>query len=142
VVCDGAKEEEVRKLYQWVLTKHSDVEVLVNNAGIQNRINVADEDFYPKAVTEIGVNILAPILLINLFSALPKISTIMNVTSGPAFIPSASMPVYCATKAFMRSFTLSLRKQLESKGIAVIEINPPALKTDLAVPVSMMFIRK
>jgi len=131
VVCDVAQEEEVRKLYQWVLTNHSDVDILINNAGIQNRINVADEDFYPKAITEIGVNVLAPILLINLFSILPKIRTIMNVTSGLAFIPSAQMPVYCATKAFMRSFTLSLRKQFESKGIAIIEINPPALQTDL-----------
>ncbi|RZM20267.1 MAG: SDR family NAD(P)-dependent oxidoreductase [Pedobacter sp.] len=134
VVCNVAKEEEVRKLHQWVLTNHSDLDILINNAGIQNRMKVADEDFYLKALTEVSVNVLAPILLIKLFAGLPQMKAIMNVTSGLAFIPSAAMPVYCATKAFMRSFTLSLRKQFEARGIAVIEINPPALHTDLGGP--------
>jgi len=39
--------------------------------------------------------------------------------------------VYCATKAFMRSFTLSLRHQLKATNTEVIEIIPPALNTDL-----------
>lgn len=55
----------------------------------------------------------------------------MNVTSGLAFVPLAKVPVYCATKAFMRSFTLSLRHMLKQKNIEVIEIIPPALNTDL-----------
>ncbi|WP_345949279.1 SDR family NAD(P)-dependent oxidoreductase [Mucilaginibacter sp. PAMB04274] len=131
VVCDVAQEEEVRRLHQWILTNHDDLDILINNAGIQNRMEITDADFYSKAITEISVNVLAPILLINLFASLPQIKAIMNVTSGLAFVPSAGMPVYCATKAFMRSFTLSLRKQFESRGIDVIEINPPALHTDL-----------
>lgn len=131
VVCDVAQEEEVRKLHQWMVVNHADLNILINNAGIQNRMEITDVDFYSRAVTEIGVNILAPLLLTNLFAELPTMKTIMNVTSGLAFIPSAAMPVYCATKAFMRSFTLSLRKQFEPRGIAVIEINPPALHTDL-----------
>lgn len=134
VVCDVAREEEVRNLHQWVVAKHPDLNVLINNAGIQNRMDIADADFYSRAVTEINVNVLAPILLINLFAELPTMKTIMNVTSGLAFVPSAAMPVYCATKAFMRSFTLSLRKQFEARRITVIEINPPALHTDLGGP--------
>jgi len=55
----------------------------------------------------------------------------MNVTSGLAFSPFAKVPVYSATKAFFRSFTLSLRHLLQSKNIEVIEIIPPALNTDL-----------
>lgn len=97
-------------------------------------MDIADGDFYARAVTEINVNVLAPILLINLFAELPTMNIIMNVTSGLAFVPSATMPVYCATKAFMRSFTLSLRKQFEAQRITVIEINPPAMHTNLAGP--------
>jgi uncharacterized oxidoreductase len=41
------------------------------------------------------------------------------------------VPVYSATKAFLRSFTLSLRRFLQSRNINVIEIIPPALNTDL-----------
>jgi len=134
VVCDVSREEEVRKLHQWVVANHADLNILINNAGIQNRMDIADADFYVRAVKEINVNVLAPILLISLFAELPTMKTIVNVTSGLAFVPSAAMPVYCATKAFLRSFTLSLRKQFEARGIAVIEINPPALHTDLGGP--------
>jgi uncharacterized oxidoreductase len=52
------------------------------------------------------------------------------VTSGLAFAPFASMPTYCATKAALHSFTLSLRHQLAGK-VGVIEIVPPAVNTDL-----------
>jgi uncharacterized oxidoreductase len=66
-----------------------------------------------------------------LFLNLQSLSTIINVTSGLAFIPMSKVPVYCATKAFMRSFTLSLRHLLKSGNIEVIEMIPPALNTDL-----------
>ena len=56
---------------------------------------------------------------------------IINVTSGLAFAPLANVPVYCATKAALRSFTLSLRHQLAGSRIKVIEIIPPAVDTDL-----------
>jgi uncharacterized oxidoreductase len=56
---------------------------------------------------------------------------IVNVTSVLAFVPLAIAPVYSATKAALRSFTLSLRQQLIDSPISVIEIIPPAVNTDL-----------
>ena len=94
-------------------------------------MGVESDSFYERAHEEITTNVLAPIHLANLFIGLKSIKTIMNVTSGLAFIPLAQAPVYCATKAFMRSFTLSLRRQLKDANIEVIEIIPPALNTDL-----------
>jgi len=41
------------------------------------------------------------------------------------------MPVYCATKAALRSFTLSLRHQLRATSVRVIELSPPAVSTEL-----------
>ena len=130
-VCDLSAEADRIKLYNWVAEKHSDLNVLVNNAGIQNWMSVSDSNFYQKSNDEITTNVLAPIHLITLFTNLRSLKTIINVTSGLAFIPLAKVPVYCATKAFMRSFTLSLRHMLRSKGIEVIEMIPPALNTDL-----------
>jgi len=130
-VCDISNEEERIELFKWIAENHPDLNVLVNNAGIQNWMSIEDANFYEKANHEIEINITAPIHLTNLFLDLKSPDTIMNVTSGLAFVPLSKVPVYCATKAFLRSFTLSLRHQLKSTNVEVIEIIPPALNTDL-----------
>jgi len=130
-VCDLAVESERIALYDWVAKNHSDLNVLVNNAGVQNWMDISDSDFYAKANMEVAINVLAPIHLTNLFTNLKSLQTIINVTSGLAFVQLTKVPVYCATKAFFHSFTLSLRHLLRAKNIEVIEIIPPALNTDL-----------
>jgi uncharacterized oxidoreductase len=130
-ICDLSVPAEREKLFTWITEEHSDMNVLVNNAGIQNWMSVTDENFFTRAKEEITINIEAYIHLCSLFSKLRSLTAIMNVTSGLGFSPLAKVPVYSATKAFLRSFTLSLRHQLKSKNIEVIEIIPPALNTDL-----------
>jgi uncharacterized oxidoreductase len=129
--CDLSVETERVALYEWVSEHHKDLNVLVNNAGIQQWMNVTDTDFYLRAKVEIATNIEAPLHLSSLFINLPSLTTIINVTSGLSFVPLAKVPVYSASKAFFHSFTLSLQYLLKSKGIEVIEIIPPALNTDL-----------
>src|SRR5690349_8791961 len=64
--CDLSNEAERIGLYNWVMENHSDLNVLVNNAGIQNWINISDNDFYQKATDEIMTNVTAPIHLTTL----------------------------------------------------------------------------
>ena len=130
-VCDLSVEAERIELYKWISENHSDLNVLVNNAGIQNWMDISDDRFYEKASNEISINVLAPLHLTNLFARLKSLNTIINVTSGLAFVQLTKVPVYCATKSFFHSFTISLRHLLKSKNIEVIEIIPPALNTDL-----------
>ena len=130
-MCNLSVEAERIELYNWIKENHNDTNVLINNAGIQNWMNVSDTDFYGNANNEIAVNVTAPVHLITLFTNLQALKTIINVTSGLAFIPLSKVPVYCGTKAFMRSFTLSLRHMLKAKNIEVIEMIPPALNTNL-----------
>jgi uncharacterized oxidoreductase len=129
--CDLESAAEREALYNWIAKQHPDLNILVNNAGIQNWMSIDDKDFYTKAEQEIAINIEAPVHLANLFINLPSLHTIMNVTSGLSFSPFAKVPVYSATKAFLRSFTQSLRYLLRPRNIDVIEIIPPALNTDL-----------
>ena len=130
-VCDVSVEAERIDLFKWISHNHGDVNVLVNNAGIQQWMSIADADFYQRAKDEITTNIEAPLHLISLFINLKSLTTIMNVTSGLSFVPLSKVPVYSATKSFFHSFTLSARHLLKPKNIEVIEIIPPALNTDL-----------
>lgn len=130
-VCDLSIGEERESLYKWIAEEHNDLNVLINNAGIQNWMKIDDPNFFQMAQKEITINIEAPVHLAYLFQNLPSVSTIMNVTSGLAFVPLTKTPVYSATKAFFHSFTVSLRHLLKAKNIEVIEIIPPALNTDL-----------
>jgi uncharacterized oxidoreductase len=130
-VCDLSVEAERVALYQWIAENHPDLNVLVNNAGIQQWMNISDGNFFQSANEEITTNIEVPFHLTGLFSQLPALNTIINVSSGLAFVQFTKVPVYCATKAFLHSFTLSSRYLLREKNIEVIELIPPALKTDL-----------
>jgi uncharacterized oxidoreductase len=124
-------------LYDWVTVNYPDVNVLVNNAGIQQRFNVLKAEamdnwsYYSK---EIAANIEAPFHLAMLFApffSAKEEAAILNVTSGLAFTPLAIAPIYSATKAALHSFTISLRHQLSASSVEVIEIAPPAVNTDL-----------
>jgi uncharacterized oxidoreductase len=133
-VCDVAKPAERAALFDWVTKNHPKLNVLINNAGIQQRIQLSQQPSWKTLSKEFAINLEAPVHLSTLF--IPHLlqrerPAIINITSGLAFAPLANVPVYCATKAALRSFTLSLRHQLTNTPIAVIEIIPPAVNTDL-----------
>jgi uncharacterized oxidoreductase len=119
-------------------TRFPDLNVLVNNAGIQNRpAPLLQPQDWSAHKAELATNLDAPLhLTMLLLSHLAKapFGAVVNVTSGLAFAPFAIMPTYCLTKAALHSFTLSLRHQLKETAIDVVEIVPPAVNTDLGGP--------
>lgn len=129
--CDLSAPATRQNLFTWISENHPDLNVLINNAGIQNWMSISDHNFFQLAKEEIAINIEAPIHLVSLFIQLKSINTIINVSSGLSFVPLTKVPVYSATKSFLHSFTLSLRQVLKEKNIEVIELIPPALNTDL-----------
>ena len=137
IVCDVGKPEERVALYNRVAEEFPGVNVLVNNAGIQCRVKLAGNPVWRLIDEEISVNLDAPIHLSILFAQhlmKQKNPAIINVTSGLAFVPMVSAPIYCTTKAGLHSFTLSLRHQLSKTPVEVIEVIPPAVQTDLGGP--------
>jgi uncharacterized oxidoreductase len=137
-VCDVSKARSRQALVRWATSSFPDLNVLVNNAGIQRAIDLrkgprdlADAD------QEIATNLVAPIHLTALL--IPhllkkKESAVVNISSGLAFTPIAVMPVYCATKAAIHSFSLSLRRQLKGTTVKVFEVAPPTVDTELPGP--------
>lgn len=136
-LCDVAEESERVRLFEWATDEFPDLNVLVNNAGIQRRVRLAEAEPWEQTRREIAINFDAPVHLSMLFIQhlmRQERPAIINVTSGLAFSPLARVPVYCATKAALRSFTLSLRHQLAETPVRVVEIIPPAVNTDLGGP--------
>lgn len=133
-VADVADAAERVALFDWATERFPELNVLINNAGIQRRVNLAENEDWAATASEIAINLEAPVHLSRLF--IPHLSrqanaAILNVTSGLSFAPLANVPVYCATKAALHSFTISLRHQLAATSIEVVEIIPPAVDTDL-----------
>lgn len=136
-VCDVADETDRVALFHWATTEFPTLNVLINNAGIQRRLQLTTPEPWAATRQEIAINLEAPIHLSQLF--LPHLlakneAAIINVTSGLSFAPLANVPVYCSTKAALHSFTLSLRQQLKQTSMEVIEVIPPAVNTDLGGP--------
>jgi uncharacterized oxidoreductase len=136
-VADVGRSAEREELCRRVTSEFPNVNVLVNNAGIQRRVDLTKNEDWKTTLYEIKINLDAPIHLSELFYghfAQKSAAAIVNVTSGLSFMPLATVPVYCATKAALHSFTLSLRWQLKETPVEVIEIIPPAVDTDLQAP--------
>ena len=133
--CDLSEKEDRESFCDWVEQNYQDLNILVNNAGIQRAIDIKEgtaELF--SGEDEVQINFAAPIHLSAYFAPMlmkKKEAAIVNVSSGLGFVPMAVMPVYCATKAGIHMFTVSLRHQLKDTSVKVFEVVPPAVDTEL-----------
>jgi uncharacterized oxidoreductase len=140
--CDVSQAQDRDGLYAWVRDRFPTLNVLINNAGVSKRMDFAGDSVDTEALEhEVATNLLAPIHLTAAFLPLLREqpnAAIINITAVLAYAPIASLPVHSATKAALRSFTRSLRRQLATGPVRVIEIVPPvvdtAMQRDLDVP--------
>jgi uncharacterized oxidoreductase len=119
-----------------VAEEFPDLNCVFNNAGVQKGHDFASgEPLDEQALLqEVNTNLLGVIRVAAAF--LPHLrkneeATLVNVSSGLAFVPLARFPVYCATKAAVHSLTMSLRHQLRGAGVQVVELIPPYVATEL-----------
>lgn len=133
-VCDIADAADRRALHAWVIKNYPGLNVFINNAGIQLLSDLTKEVDLDRVTSELETNLVAPVHLASLFApdlAKQDEAALVNVSSGLAFCPIALMPIYCASKAAVHSFTLSLRRQLRHTSVKVFEIIPPSVDTEL-----------
>lgn len=111
--------------------RHLEVDVLVNNAGFGKWANFLEED--PQTYSEmIQVNIDAIVQLTHLFlpgMLLKKEGGIINIGSTGSFQPCPYIAVYCATKAFVLSFSEALYGEYASKGLNIVAVCPGNTQT-------------
>lgn len=130
---DVESAEGVADFAKRLLAAHPALNVVINNAGIMRFEDVTKSRDLADAEATITTNLLGPIRLIDaLIDHLTAQgdATIVNVTSGLAFVPLVPTPTYNATKAAIHSYTVALREALKGK-VEVIELAPPGVQTDL-----------
>lgn len=134
LVSDAGDAADRARLAAEVIERFPKLDVLVNNAGIQRKVDFLAGEAWEETRSELAINVEGPMHLTALF--LPHLlkqedAAILNVSSGLAFVPLARVPVYCATKAALHSYTQSLRHQLRETRVAVVEVIPPAVHSNL-----------
>ncbi|HWQ79236.1 MAG TPA: SDR family NAD(P)-dependent oxidoreductase [Anaerovoracaceae bacterium] len=136
-VCDVSDQNGREDLLQWA--RENEVNVLVNNAGIQRDIDFTKgmEDF-ASGESEIKINFETPVYLTALFTPYlmaQKEAAVLNVTSGLAYMtsPRPTVPIYVATKSAIHCFTAALRKQLTETPVKVFELIAPIMDTEINV---------
>jgi uncharacterized oxidoreductase len=134
ITCDIMDATQREDLYASVVKNHPEINMVMNNAGIQLVADLTKAVNLKAIHEEIETNLIAPIHIGSLFAkhlAAKPHSALINISSGLAFVPISFMPVYCATKAALHSLTLSLRHQLKGTPVKVFEIIPPSTDTEL-----------
>ena len=129
--------EERETLAAHIQSNLPELNVLINNAGIQRRVSLASDTApWPERQAEIDILLSAPVhlnhLLIPLMLKGHGTSLLVNVTSGGALVPQVFAPIYSACKAALHSYTVTLRHALQQTPVRVVELIPPAVQTALA----------
>src|SRR5665213_830272 len=133
ITLDTSKADSIARAATDLKNRLPQLNVVINNAGVQLVFDFSRNGGYDAAAAqeEIDTNILGVLRMTTAF--LPQLrqqksATIINVSSGLAYVPMARFPIYSATKAFVHSFSMSLRRQLKSTSVRVIELVPPGVK--------------
>lgn len=134
--CDLSNPEEIKELVNFCKEHHPDINILINNAGIEYNYIFSHDTPIPTSFIyeEIATNLTAPIILSN--GLLPilsknKNSAIINITSALVFVPKINASVYTATKSAVHDFTQALRSQLKGSHVKVFEVIPPLTDTPM-----------
>ncbi len=134
---DLSVEEDRIRIAEELKTKHSDVNIIVNNAGAAFGYSLREEvNAHQKALIEMNTNYLAIIHFNELL--IPHLltkeeSAIVNISSIAVYGSHKAIPTYGATKAALHSYTTALRQTFEDqKNLGIFEVYPPLVNTEFS----------
>lgn len=133
LVCDVTVDADVLRLRDR-LVDEGGIDVLVNNAGVMQFFDVTSGFPLERQLDEVNIDVNGPLRLVDAFlpHLLERPSVIVNVSSGLAWVPYATAPVYSGAKAFLHAWTMALRAQLAGTSVRVVELLPPVTDTPMA----------
>lgn len=132
---DLSNLEEVKVVGEEIASRFEHIDILINNAAVQNTPTFLDDDFsYKNISTEISLNFTSVCSLIYLL--LPNLihedeAVILNINSGLGLSPKTNSAIYNGTKGALNIFSQSLRYQLEDTNITVQQVFLPLIDTQM-----------
>ena len=127
---DLTKKEDRAKIADFLRANGADVKLLINNAGFGLMGEVSGLDAERQAEM-VSLNCGALTALCSMvLPYMKRGSVIVNVCSIAAFVPTPNMTVYCSTKAYVFSFSKSLREETKKDGINVLAVCPAPMDTE------------
>src|SRR5947209_3913329 len=131
-VVDLSDKSQIDELVRWLQENKIDIDFLINNAGIGDQGPFATiEPGRLNAMIQINITALTLFtrkLLPQMISQ--KRGAILNVSSSAGFLPIPEFNVYAATKAYVTSFSESLRAELRDTGVPVTALCPGPVHTE------------
>jgi uncharacterized oxidoreductase len=136
---DTSDPESIRSVSADVQERFPETNVLLPMAGIMRPEDITGGGFLDTAEATVTTNLLGPIRLWAAWAEFltargataGQEATLLTVSSGLAFTPLALTPTYDATKSGIHALSDAWRLQLAGTGVQVIELVPPAVRTDL-----------
>jgi NADP-dependent 3-hydroxy acid dehydrogenase YdfG len=136
-VADVSRQDEIEVAIREIPAAFREVDVLVNNAGI----TVGEGPIHQRSIDDwnrmVDTNIRGMLQCTRVI--LPRMvergrGHIVNIGSTAGSYPRPGNPVYCASKAFSKQFSLALRADLQGLGVRVTSVEPGTVQgTELAL---------
>jgi short-subunit dehydrogenase len=125
IQADLSLDSDVKEMEQWIKTRN-DISILINNAGFGITALFSECDI-EKQLSMVQVHDIASVRFAR--AALPGMlqkqkGVIINVASILGYLPYMYHSIYCASKAFLNSFSENLQLELKHTGITVQALNP------------------
>jgi 3-hydroxy acid dehydrogenase / malonic semialdehyde reductase len=134
-ICEMSNRSSIQQFYNDIPDRFRDIDLLINNAGLGLGLDPAYKTDLDDWETMIDVNNKGLVVMTRLVMegmALRKKGHIINIGSTAGNYPYPGGNVYCASKAFVKQFSLALRADLQGTNIRVTNIEPGMVETQFS----------
>lgn len=132
IVCDMAKESDIKKMVQTVKKHYGRIDILINNAG--RGYDAPVEKINIKTFHEVfALDVVGPLIAMQLVIPIMRKQgggSIVNISSGTALMTLPNMGAYSSLKRALVGISLTAREELEKENISISVVYPYITDTD------------
>lgn len=132
--CDVSDPDDVRQLVEYIETEFGQLDIVVNNAGIWQKMSSLESIKDETIESVIDINLKGVIYTtkycLPLLSKSPE-AALVNVVSKSGVVAQEGQSVYTASKYGVRGFTDVLREDLRESNIRILAVYQAGTNTEM-----------